>query len=825
MNALFGDLRYAVRVLAKSRGFTAVAVLTLALGIGVNAAIFSLISDLFFRPLPAKNPGGLVQVVKKVPISSFLRGYEYPNYLDIRDRATALSDIIAYGTGWISLAASGSPAERTGVAVVTGNYFSFFGVDAAEGRLFLPGEGERIGADPIVVLAHRYWLRRFGGDRAIVGRTVSVNAHPFTVVGVAPPEFVANHAGMEASVFVPVTMLGHVAANGDQFLQSRAGMPLHVMGRLKPGVSLRQAGVELETIVAQIDKDHPQQSMGGRALVVHEWRARPDPGLIQFTPLASAVFMGLAGLILLIACANVASLTFSRAVVRRQELGIRAALGASRRVLVRQLLAESAALTALASVVGLPLAYWLGQWTSNRLLHFGSSDIPLVGSSWDWRVLVFASVMAALAALLSGLMPALKTSRVDLQAALKEGSGALLGSTGHPLRSILVVSQVAISLVVLICGGVFLQSLRGATPALLGFRSDHMLMASMDLGLNAYEPSRARQFRQQLVERARALPGVEAATLGTFVPFATYSFMTAAWPEGRVVRGIQDATIMPYGLQDPDYIKTMGMTLARGRDFVEQDTASAPPVAIVNEHMAALFWPGQNPLGKRLFSIDGGNPVPSEVVGVVRNGRYKMVGEMPSPFLLRPIAQSVDMGPSTLCLRTHGDPVAIAPALRAVVRQLDPNLPLYDVRTMERHLNDDLFALMPLRVGAALAGIQGLLALALVVMGIYGVVSFVTSRRAREIGIRMALGAEEGDIVRMVLGSGLKLTLTGIAIGAALALGLTAILSRVLYGLAPSSAPIFALVILLLLCVASIACWLPARRAARVNPIETLRAE
>jgi predicted permease len=824
MHTLLQDLRFAVRMLAKSPGFTAAAVLTLALGIGANAAIFSLVNDLFFRPLPVKDPRGLVQLVKKIPATSFMRGYEYANYLDIRDRATAFSGVIAYSTSWISLAASGSPAERTGVAVVTGNYFSFFGVDAAEGRLFLPGEGEKIDADPIVVLAHRYWLRRFGGDRTIVGKTVSVNARPFTVVGVAPATFVASHTAMEASVFVPVTMLDRVVAGGAQFLQARAGMPLNVMGRLKPGVSLGQAGVELETIVAQIDKDHPRESFGGRAMIVPEWRARPAPTFIQFVPLASGVFIGMAGLVLLIACANVANVTFSRAVARRQELGIRAALGASRRVLVRQLLVESAALTALASALGLLLGYWLGHWTSNRLLHFGS-DLPLVGSSWDWRVLVFTGVMAALAALLSGLMPALKASRVDLATTLKEGGGALLGSARHPLRSLLVVSQVAISLVVLICGGVFLQSLRGVTPALLGFRNDHMLMASMDLGLNGYDASRAQQFRQQLIERARALPGVEAATLGTFVPFAMSSSMTGAWPDGRVVRNVQDMTIMPYGLQDPDYIKTMGMTLVRGRDFVEQDTLSTRAVSIINEHMAALFWPGQDPIGKRLFSLDTGNPVPTEVVGVVRNGRYQMVGEGPSPFILRPFAQVPNTNPVTLCLRTHGDPAAVAPALRALVQQLDPILPLYDVQTMERHLNDSLFALMPLRVGAALAGIQGLLALALVVMGIYGVVSFVTSRRAREIGIRMALGAEERDVVKMVVGGGLKLTLTGIAIGVALALGLTALLSRVLYGLAPSSAPVFALVILLLLCVASTACWLPARRAARVNPIETLRAE
>jgi predicted permease len=820
LEQLAKDFRFSARSLRKTPGFTAVALLTLALGIGVNTAIFSIINNLFFRPLPVRDAGNLVVVAAKTPISTFLRGYEYPNYLDLRDQVDAFSDLMAYSTTPIDLDAPGSQPERTYAAVVTGNYFSFFGVQAALGRLFLPGEGEKIGADPIMVLSHAYWQQRFGGDPSIVGRSVNVNGHPFTVVGIAPAALTSTQAGMSASVFVSVTMVGDLMANGARLLQARAGMPLNVMGRLKPGMRLDQARTEVGTVIARIAKEHPQESIGGTPVVIGERHTRPDPSFTEFMPLISTVFMGLVGLVLLIACANVANLMFARTIVRRREMGIRAALGASRWQLTRQLLAESLLLAASASIVGLVLGYWGAEW----LVSFGSSATPvaLFGASWDWRVFLFTTVMALLAGLLIGLMPALKASRGDLQTALKEGGSVLLASSRHPFRSILVVSQVAVSLVVLICGGVFLQSLQQVSPRLLGFRTDHLLMASFDLGLHGYDRGRASQFQQRLLEKVRALPGVEAATLGTFVPFALSSALNVVAPEGKVVRGIQDMTITPYGLVAPNFVQTMGMTLLRGRDFSAQDQTGAPLVAIINEEMAAQFWPGQDPVGKRCYV---GGPTVIEVVGVVRNGRYKMVGEAPSPFILQPLAQSYDLAPLTLYLRTQGDPVAMAPAVRRLVQELNPVLPLFNVETMDRHLNDGLWALLPLRAGAALAGLQGLLALVLVVTGLYGVASFAVSQRTREIGIRLALGAQKRDVLRLVLGDGLKMTLCGIAIGAVLSLGLTRVLSRILYGLAAGSSPVTLTAVLLLTGIALLACWLPARRATKVNPSETLRAE
>jgi predicted permease len=820
LEQLAKDFRFAARSLRKTPGFTAIALLTLALAIGVNTAVFSIVNNLFFQPLPVRDPENLVVVAAKTPVSSLLRGYEYPNYLDLRAQADAFSDLMAYSTTPIDLAAPGFEPERTYAAVVTGNFFSFFGVQAARGRLFLAGEGVKIGADPIMVLSHAYWQQHFGGDPSIVGRSVNVNGHPYTVVGIAPATFTGTQAGLSANVFLPVTMIGDLMNNGAQLLQARAGMPLNVMGRLKPGVSLGQTRTEVGAVTARIAKEYPQQNVGGSPVVVRERRTRPDPSFTDFMPLITAVFMGLVGLVLLIACANVANLMFLRATVRRREMILRSALGASRWQLCRQLLAESFLLAFSASTAGLVLGYWVASW----LVRFGSSATPvaLVGATWDWRVFLFAAAMALLAGSLTGLMPALQASRVDLQTSLKQGGGASSGSSRHPFRSILVVSQVAVSLVVLICGGVFLQSLRQVSPRFLGFRTDHLLMASFNLGLHGYDPDRAEQFQQRLLEKARALPGVDAATLGTFVPFALYSSLNVAAPEGKIIRGIQDMTVTPYGLVAPNFVQALGLTLLRGRDFSAQDKTGAPPVAIINEEMAAQFWPGQNPLGRRCYV---GGPTAFEVVGVVRNGRYKMAGEAASPFILQPLAQFYDMTPLTLYLRTQGDPGAVAPELRRLVQDLDPAVPLYDVQTMDRHLNEGLLALLPLRAGAALAGLQGFFALVLVVMGLYGVVSFVASQRTREIGIRLALGAQKGDVLRLVLGDGLKLTLYGIAIGTVLSLGLSRVLPRVLYGLAVSSSLVTLAAVFLLTGIALLACWIPARRATRVNPVETLKAE
>ena len=820
LEQLAKDVRFAARSLRKTPGFTAVALLTLALGIGVNTAVFSIINNLFFQPLPVRNPENLVVVAARTPVSSLLRGYEFPNYLDLRAQVDAFSDLMAYSTVPIDLAASGFEPERTYAAVVTGNFFSFFGVQAERGRLFLPGEGAEIGADPIMVLSHAYWQQHFGGDPSIVGRSVNVNGHPYIVVGIAPATFTGTQAGLSANVFVPVTMVSDLMTNGAQLLEARAGMPLKIMGRLKPGMTLDQAQAEVGTVVARIARAHPQEIVGGTPRVIRERRTRPDPGFTEFMPLISRVFMGLVGLVLLIACANVANLMFLRATVRRREMILRSALGASRWQLCRQLLAESFLLASFASAAGLVLGYWGANW----LVRFGSSGTPLalIGASWDWRVFLFAAVMALFAGLLTGLMPALKVSRVDLQTPLKQGAGALSASSRHPFRSVLVVSQVAVSLVVLICGGVFLRSLQHVSPQFLGFRTDHLLMASFDLGLHGYNPDRAGQFQQQLLEKARTLPGVEAATLGTFVPFALYSSLNVAVPEGKTVHGLQDMTVTPYGRVAPDFVQAMGMTLLRGRGFSAQDKTGAPLVAIINEEMAAQFWPGQDPLGKRCYV---GGPPALEVVGVVRNGRYMMVGEASSPFILQPLAQSYDLAPLTLYLRTQSDLAGLVPDVRKLVQELDPALPLYNIETMDRHLNDGLLALLPLRAGAALAGLQGLLSLLLAVMGLYGVVSFVVSQRTREIGIRLALGAQKGDILRLVLGDGLKLTLAGVAIGAVLSLGLTHVLSRVLHGLAVSSTAVTLAAVLLLTGVALLACCLPARRATKVNPSETLRAE
>jgi len=522
----------------------------------------------------------------------------------------------------------------------------------------------------------------------------------------------------------------------------------------------------------------------------------------------------------MIACANVANLMFSRAVARQKEMGIRTAIGANRLRLIRQLLAESVLLAVIAGVIGSVLAHWSGRLLT--LMPAGTGGIPTrADSNWDWRVFAFTFLMSVLAGVLTGLAPALRATRFDLQTTLKEGSGALLASGRRLFRSGLVISQVAICVVVLIAGGLFVRSLQQVAGASLGFRTDHLLLASLDLGLQGYDEARQKQFHRQLLDRLKDLPGVRSASLASNVPFG-YDFEIAMIaPEEKA--GDKDSFMTAHAnYVTPEYLTTVGGAVLSGRDFTQFDGEASMKVAIINATMAERLWPGQDALGRRFkWGADGDF---WQVVGVARNARYVMIGEEPRPFFYAPLAQR-HASPVTLHLWTNGAPAAGAPAVREVLRQMDADLPIYNVRTMEEHLNDSAFAVMPLRFGAVLAGAQGLLGLLLAAMGLYGVVSYVVSQRTREIGVRVALGARRSDILRLVVRDGFRLTLIGLAIGLLVSLGFTAILTKVLYGLTPAAAPVFVAVIVLLAGVAVLACYLPARRATKVDPMVALRCE
>jgi predicted permease len=813
------DLRFAFRQLLKNPGFTAVAVLTLALGISANSTIFGIISTFYFQPLPVKDPDQLVLVLQKSDAWKMPHGHSWPDYIDYRERVTAFTDAIAIMLSPAHLSFAGRQPDRTWIEAVSGNYFSMLGITPQLGRLFHPGEGERVGSDPVIVLSHQYWQTKLGGDQGIVGEILNVNGKPFTIVGVAPESFLSAQWSMAPSAFVPASMMGHLRAGGAEMLKSRGAPAFKLMARLKPGATLADAKAEVEVVSRQIINEYPDEHKGSRVFVAPERHCRPEPTFAEILPLAAAVFMAMVILVLFIACANVANLMFSRALVRQKEMGIRTAIGATRWRLMRQLLIESTLLGILAGAAGYVLSFWSGMLLSG---FAPASDIPIrTETQWDWRGLAFTFGIAVVAGVMAGLWPSLRATRVDIHSTLKEGGGALAGSGRHRVRSILVISQVAFCMVVLVAGGLFVRSLQQVGTIDLGFRTDNLVMASLDLGLQGYDDQRAKEFCKQLTDRVRALPGVRSASLAQSVPFDYGFAINFVAPEENA--SDKHSFVATHGNRvDPEYFTTMGAALLRGRPFSEQDKEGTPRVAIINALMADRFWPNQEALGKRFRWGENGDFW--EVVGVARNGRYVMIGEEPRAYFYVPLAQTY-VSPVTLHAWTEGDPAALVPAMRAVLRELDPDLPIYNVRTMAEHLRNSAFAMMPLRVGAILAGVQGLLALALAMMGIYGVVAYVVSQRTREVGIRMALGAQKHHIARLVVRDGLRLTVIGVALGLAGAWIVAMVIGKVLFGLSPESAPIIIGVTVLLGSVALLACYIPARRAMNVDPNVALRYE
>jgi predicted permease len=813
------DLRFAFRQLLKNPGFTSVAVLTLALGISANSTIFGIISTFYFQPLPVKDPDQLVLVLQKSDAWKMPHGHSWPDYLDYRERVTAFTDAIAIMLSPAHLSFAGRQPERTWIEAVSGNYFSMLGIGPQLGRLFRPGEGERVGSDPVIVLSHQYWQTTLGGDQGVVGKILNVNGNPFTIVGVAPESFLSAQWSMAPSAFVPASMAGHLREGGEEMLKNRGAPAFKVMARLKPGATFADAKAELEVVSRQIINEYPDEHRGSRVFVAPERHCRPEPTFAEIMPLAASIFMAMVLLVLFIACANVANLMFSRALVRQKEMGIRTAIGATRWRLMRQLLIESVLLGLVAGVAG----YFLSFWSEVLLAGFSpAGDIPVrTETAWDWRVLVFTFGVSVLAGVVTGIFPSLQATRVDIQTTLKEGGGSLLASGRHVFRSVLVVSQVAICVVVLVAAGLFVRSLQQVAALDLGFRTDQLVMASLDLSLQGYDDERGKEFCRQLTGQIKTLPGVRSAALARSVPF-DYGFEISFVASEKMASDKDSFTVVHNNRVDPEYFTTMGTTLLRGRAFTDQDKGNAPKVAIINALMAERFWPQEEALGKRFRWGEKGDFL--EVVGVVRNGRYVMLGEEPRPYFYVPLAQSYT-SPVTLHVWTIGDPAAFVPSLRKVLGELDPHLPVYSVRTMPEHLRSSAFATMPLRMGATLAGVQGLLALALAVMGIYGVVAYVVSQRTREVGIRMALGAQKLDILRLVVRDGLRLTLIGVALGLVGALGVAMVIGKVLYGLSPASLPVIIGVVLLLGSVTFVACYLPARRAMKVDPMVALRYE
>jgi macrolide transport system ATP-binding/permease protein len=817
MKIVLQDLRYGARMLLKRPGFTLIAVLSLALGIGANSAIFSLIDALLFRPLPVAQPEELVALTTSDHHSVYPHELSYPDFIDFKNQREVFADVTAYLLLPLSVTAM-RQSERVWGVMVTGNYFSMLGVRPVVGRLLRPDEDQPPGGHPVAVLSYKTWQRRFGGALDVVGKTLVLNGRDFVVIGVAPPEFKGLNPIITPELWVPLSMHTQLVPGSSDLETARGAHGLRVWARLKPGRNFDAAQAAVNLRAKQLEQEYPETNRDVRVQLYPQWEARFEPGTGRVMAFAAAMLMVVAWLVLLIASANVANLLLTRMTERRREIAVRLALGASRGRLVRQLLTESLLLALLSASVAVPLATWATSLFSSIM---PPSDIPFaIDTRMDGRVLGFNLLIALLAVIFFGLVPALQAAKVDLTIALRR-EAVKLGrwSVWFNFRNGLIMTQVAISLVLLVCAGLFLRSFINAQSADLGLRTKNELLASLDVELNGYDESRGRAFYRQLIERARALPSVRSASMVNYVPLDFSTSTDEVIIEGRDVKPENEKITLFSWVVGLDYFAAIGTPLVRGRDFTPQDDEGHPGVVIVNETMARRFWPNEEALGKRLRLGRRDGPR-LEVIGIARDGKYRQYFEDPQPCLFLPWNQRY-RGRMTLVLHAAGDASALAAALRREVAMLDLNLPLYDLKTMEAHLGGRL--MLGPGLAASLLGACSLIGLLLAAMGTYGIVTYTVTQSTRDIGIRLALGAQTRDVLVLAIWQGIKPVLIGTTIGLAAASGLTRLLQNLLFGVSATDPLTFAGVSLLLLLIALLACYLPARRATKVDPMVALR--
>jgi predicted permease len=811
MGALRQDIRYGWRQLLKHPGFTAIAILSMALGIGANTAIFSLVNTVLLRPLPVREPSQLIAVDGQLRNGTDFTLQSYLNYKDYRDRNTVFSGLFAYRFVVASLSHNGVN-ERAWGFDVSGNYFDVLGVKPALGRGFLAEEDLTQGSHPVVVISHACWQKRFAGDPFIIGQKILLNTHTFTIVGVTAAGFVGTEVAYAPEFWVPLMMAKQIEP-GSTWLDARDSDNLFVIGRLKPGVTVEQAKAQLDGITGQMAKEHPKENAGRSVLLMPPGLFIPDirNSIFAFSGLLAVV----GALILLLACVNLANLLLARATERRKEIGIRLAVGASRARLVRQLLTESVMLSVAGGAFGLLLATWTNHAVGSIKLP---TDIALLFDlRIDWRVLAFTLALSILTGMVFSLIPALQSSKPELVPALK-GENSMAGFRRSRLRNGLVIAQVALSLVLLISAGLIVRSLQAAQRMRPGFNPQNAVALSIDVGLQGYDDAKGRVFYERMMERAKAIPGVRSVAATDVLPLSLDYSSNSIYIEGQRVRSKSDLPLaIPYSVS-PKFFETMGMRL-RGRDFLPNENKKESRVALVNETFARRFLPGQDPIGKR-YNHSGPNDPFWEIIGVVPDGKYNTLGEEPKAVVYRPLRYFDSQ--FTLVARTEGDPRTVLAALRRVVQELDPTLPIYDAKTLTEHMNIPLF---PAKMAAGVLASFGLLALLLAAVGIYGVMSYVVAGRTREIGLRMALGARSADVRRLILRQGMLLAAIGAIIGLTIGFGGTRLLKTLLYGVSAADPMTFVAVTLLLGSVTFLACWLPAHRATRVDPMIALRTQ
>ena len=813
MQTLWQDLRYGARMLRKQPGFTLIAILSLALGIGANTGVFSLVNTLLLRSLPVENPQQLMAVNLTMNKGTEYVSSSYPNYKDLRDRNDVLAGLVAYRPTTLSLSSEGKN-ERLFGYLTTGNYFDVLGVRAMLGRAFTPDDDRAPGAHPVTVMSHRCWQNRFGGDPSVIGKNVILNGHAFTVIGVAPKDFHGTEIMFAPAFWAPMMMQRQIEPGSD-FLNDRSDGRLMLTARLKGGVTAGQAQSSLSNLMSQLATEFPRDNEG-RGVELNL------PGLISpnfRTPIIgfAAVLMGIVGLVLLIACTNLANLLLARATGRRKEIAVRLALGASRWQIVRQLLTESVLVSLLGGGLGLLLAAWINDLVS---AFKPPVDLPLqLDLSLDWRVMSFTLALSVFTGIVFGVIPALQSTKLNLVPALKDET-SLAGHRRPRLRNALVVAQVALSLVLLICAGLIVRSLQQAQSLNPGFNPENAVMLSFDLGLQGYDQARGRAFSQQALDRVRALPGVEAAALSNWMPLTLTESTTVVYVEGKTTQHLANLPSTIYCRVGPEFFRTMGVPLLAGREFAPQEREKEARVVIVNEAFARRFWPGENVIGKQ-FKFGGAEGDPWQIIGLAKDGKYVSLGERPRLLVYQPLLRDYS-SLVNLVARTSSDPQTTLAAIRREVQSLEPTLPLYNVKTMQEHLSLPLF---PARVAATVLGCFGLLALLLAAVGIYGVMSYSVAQRTREVGIRMALGAQRRAVLALIVRQGMSVALIGVGLGLALAFAATRLLADLLYGVSATDPLTFSIIALLLMMVALLACWVPARRATKVDPMIALRCE
>jgi len=811
MDRLLLDLRLALRRLRRSPGFTAVAILTLALGIGANTAIFSAINAILLRPLPVANPSRIVTLNETLGGNTF-PSLSFPNYRDIRDRNSVLSGLMGYRILPASLGLPGA-SQRIWGYMVTGNYFDVLGVSAIAGRAFKPEDDVKPGGHPLVILSYVCWQKRFGGEKSAIGRVVKINGMDFTILGVMPRGFFGTELFFDPEVFFPMMMQKELEG-GAGYLDERGNSNTFVAGRLKTGVSMAQAEAGINSIARQLAEEHPKEDGGMKVVLTPSGLAGSyiRGPVIGF----ATVLFGVSSLVLLVACTNLASMLLARAADRRKETAIRLALGAARGRLVRQLLTESLVVALIGGAGGALLARWI---TSALAGWRPPVDIPiLVNVTADYRVFLFAFLVSLFTTLLFGLLPAWQSTKTDLVPALKNEAASEKLRHWH-LRDYMVATQVALSALLLVCSVLVVKSLQKAFDAPIGYNPKGMVTVSYDLNIQGYKKPQGREFHRRLLEKVRAIPGIESAAFIDILPLSLNSSSSSIYIEGKPKPKPADAPIAYTYSVTPDYFKTMKTRLLSGREFDIRDKQDAPRVAIVNKAFAEKLLSGEEPIGKRFTTGPDGKPF--QIVGLAEDGKYFSLTENRQSAYWTPLEEFYSSNVAVVARTALTSSEAVR-LIRAAARELDPNVALYATGSMVDMLDVPLF---PARLAASALGAFGVLAAILAATGIYGVMAYAVSRRAREIGIRMAIGASQGQVLGMIAQRAVILIGSGTVIGLGAALALGRLLGQILYGVQPTDPLTYGAVFLMMLTIAVLACWIPARRAIRIDPMTSLRQE